>query len=162
MSHTDYEPHHFAEGEYRPLEEYEFIGGDDDECLFCNYDYKKYLTNECFVPEGMLTKRYTTFYDGRPLHFFKHNICFDCYIDKYECTHPTEPDEEMITLSKHQDAIDKISDWFLRVKYDPSYKYCRRRVDALYDEEYDNEEEGEIIRQKLHPKDIYKKWYQNI
>ena len=32
--------------------------------------------------------------------------------------------------------INKISEWFLQCKYNPSYKYCRKRVDALYDEEY--------------------------
>ena len=33
-------------------------------------------------------------------------------------------------------SVNKISEWFLQCKYNPSYKYCRSRLNALYDEEY--------------------------
>ena len=145
------------EGEKYPLHEYEFIAGDDDECESCaEVGWLPVKLSKGYFKGDLLIKRYTKHFDDYgELYPFKQILCEDCNFVQYQegGDHPTEPDEEMIIQSKHQEAVDKISefvlkikkrqkakkvikDWFLQVRYDPSYKYCRRRVDALYDEEY--------------------------
>lgn len=37
---------------------------------------------------------------------------------------------------KYKWATDIISNWFLKVKYDPNYKYCKRRLVKEYDETF--------------------------
>ena len=121
---------------------------------------------KCKKYQGIIIKRY--------IHLEVMNICEDC---NYKHNWKGNNYKEMKTLLDHNKAVskisewymknrrirsvNKISEWFLQCKYNPSYKYCRSRLNELYDEEFD-EEEDEIIREKLHPKDIYKKWYQNI
>lgn len=136
-----------SEYEYE-MSSYEFIGGDDDLCAHCGDDYRLPPFDArlgCLgeYPHGLLIKRYTTCYDPDTYkfgdkwnpYFYKHNTCSDCYASEYYM-HPTEPPGELIVQSIHQEAVNKISDWFLKIRYDPKYKYCRKRVDALYDEEY--------------------------
>ena len=33
-------------------------------------------------------------------------------------------------------SVDKISNWFLECKYNPKYKFCRDRINKMYDEEF--------------------------
>lgn len=34
---------------------------------------------------------------------------------------------------KEREAVDKISEWFLNISYNPQYKYCNKRLNRLYD-----------------------------
>ena len=37
---------------------------------------------------------------------------------------------------KENKAVLKISNWFLECKYNPKYKYCKDRINKLYDDEF--------------------------
>lgn len=91
--------------------------------------------------------------------------------DNYECRECCYSDMiydwklDMVSMrKKRKDAVKFISKLFLECKYNPDYKYCRDRMNDLYDREYDEDYvEGEkIFKQNLMPKHIYNKWYQNI
>lgn len=62
---------------------------------------------------------------------------------------------------KQYRAVEKISNIYLDATYNPEMKMCRDRLDDLYDVEFDEDyvEDEKIL---LQPKDIYKKWYQNL
>ena len=135
-----------------------FLGTYDDTCDICQTQKYSHTgpngevievvepPSPGFFEDKLLIKRYTHCYDDETYkfgdekhpYFYKHTLCEDCNEGEYGITgtHPTEPQGEMIIQDIHQDAVDKISSWFLKVKYDPSYKYCRKRVDELYHEEY--------------------------
>lgn len=38
----------------------------------------------------------------------------------------------------NKNAVDKISDWFAKIKWDPAYAYCRKKVIESYNEVYNN------------------------
>ena len=40
------------------------------------------------------------------------------------------------TSFRRNKAVLKISNWFLECKYNPKYKYCKDRINRLYDEEF--------------------------
>ncbi len=45
-----------------------------------------------------------------------------------------------------KEAYLKIANWFLKCKYNPTFKYCRDRMDDLYNQEFDEDYvEGEKI-----------------
>ena len=50
-----------------------------------------------------------------------------------------EKDMNIDEMLKKKEAVSKISNWFLETKYDPQYKYCREKVDAMYDEEFNDD-----------------------
>ena len=39
----------------------------------------------------------------------------------------------MQTRIKERESVNKISEWFLNISYDPKYKYCHKRLNSLYD-----------------------------
>jgi len=51
-----------------------------------------------------------------------------------------------ITSAREKVASLKIANWFLKCKYNPTFKYCRDRMNQHYDQEYDEDYvEGEKI-----------------
>ena len=51
-----------------------------------------------------------------------------------------------IKIHKKKVASLKIANWFLKCKYNPNFKYCRDRMEDLYNKEFDEDYvEGEII-----------------
>ena len=68
--------------------------------------------------------------------------------DCKECWYYSEIREwkEDIENNKEKNAVKFISKSFLECKYNPEYKYCRDRMNDLYDREYDEDYvEGEKI-----------------
>tara|TARA_R110002153_G_scaffold15763_1_gene56062 strand:+ start:467 stop:958 length:492 start_codon:yes stop_codon:yes gene_type:complete len=51
-----------------------------------------------------------------------------------------------IKIHKKKVASLKIANWFLKCKYNPNFKYCRDRMEDLYNKEFDDDYvEGEKI-----------------
>ena len=42
----------------------------------------------------------------------------------------------IVKKNKEEKAINIIKEWFLDVRYNPKYKYCRKRIDKMYDDEF--------------------------
>ena len=80
--------------------------------LFC---YNNQLTILPILPN--LIKDY--YYDGNPVYDYIKNKCGG----KLE-----------IYYKVNKEFSNKIGEWFLECKYNPTYKYCRDRVDKEYDE----------------------------
>jgi len=79
--------------------------------LFC---YNNQLTILPILPN--LIKDY--YYDGNPVYDYIKNKCGG----KLE-----------IYYKVNKEFSNKIGEWFLECKYNPTYKYCRDRVDKEYD-----------------------------
>ena len=47
---------------------------------------------------------------------------------------------EMLAIYLKKQAVDKISNWYLEVTYNPKYLYCRNKVKKNYDELYNENE----------------------
>lgn len=154
-SASDYESEH-DEFEDEEMHEAYFIGKYNDTCDIC----AEAILDNVLSPrppeyfEGkILQRRYTRHEDDEEHPYpYKHILCQDCCWIQYG-DHETIAEEEYELQKIHKNAVDIISDWvlqmkkrqkakqvikewFLEVRYNPKYKYCRKRVDALYDEEY--------------------------
>ena len=59
------------------------------------------------------------------------NICKECLFQKQR-----EERERKLLLERKKISVFKISNWFLDCKYNPKYKYCKDRINKMYDEEF--------------------------
>lgn len=59
------------------------------------------------------------------------NICKECLFEKQR-----EERERKLKLEKQKISVFKISNWFLECKYNPKYKYCKDRINKMYEEEF--------------------------
>lgn len=64
----------------------------------------------------------------------KHN---NSYIYRTRTRYPSIKYPEFDRFIDILDAIDKISNWFLEVKYNPKYGYCQRRIKKEFEEMYE-------------------------
>ena len=84
-------------------------------------------------------------------------ICKDCRYEYF-----IKEWKKGIELRCKKEAVKIISNRFLQIKYNPEYKYCRDRLENLYNSEYDeNYVEGGRIYKGNH-KDIYVKYSQHL
>ena len=51
-------------------------------------------------------------------------------------------------MERQMNATNIISNWFLESKYNPQYKYCRDRVELLYDMEFNYEGKPRVLQKK--------------
>jgi len=45
----------------------------------------------------------------------------------------------IIQKKKEKKAKQVIKDWFLEVRYNPAYRYCRKRINKMYDDDFGSE-----------------------
>jgi len=75
------------------------------------------------------------FYDSEDMKYHKEDedtlVCKSCYLD---CE--IEVFKKQWKIEQQKKATLQISNWFLECKYNPKYKYCKDRLNKLYDEEF--------------------------
>ena len=52
-------------------------------------------------------------------------------------------------MKKQKKSVNYIGEWYLDKKYNPEYKFCRKRVMDEYDETYGENQEDKFKKQKL-------------
>ena len=103
---------------------------DNEENLYTkNWGYFDMLTN------GELECINCGFYDSEDMKFHKEDedtlVCKSCYLD---CE--IEVFKKQWKIEQEKKATLQISNWFLECKYNPKYKYCKDRLNKLYEEEF--------------------------
>jgi len=108
-------------------------------------DEKKIYTTEVyekFENDGLVDDYY--------LELPKWSILYTEYKEHLRIKYKNEKYRKLIRDWKEDYAVkvqrkrmNRIGEWFLECKYNPQYKYCRDRVDELYDDEYEPKEKSD-------------------
>lgn len=103
------------------------------------YYYKNWNWNHIFdcykIENGIIPLKFINKYISKCPSYVKNNVLKEIKLLKIKLMINKKKEE----LKIKKQAVDKISYWFLKCKYNPNYKYCKNRLNKEYDSLYNIE-----------------------